>query len=81
MNKWTRNQKILLAGVIVTLVIGLINSYFLYTTSNKQIIIRQDINNLKSNMVTADMLNVTGNVTIGGMKIRWNGTHGIWEVP
>ena len=55
--KWTRNQIILLMGLIITFIGLLINSYFLLKTSNQQIIIKQDVNEIKSDV--GDFKNLT----------------------
>ena len=55
-NKWTRNQKILLSGVIIAILGLAANSYFLYKTSGQQILINQDLNEIKGKIGEFDQL-------------------------
>ena len=45
---WSRNQKILVAGILISLLFSLINLGFLIKNSNQQIIIRQEVDDLKT---------------------------------
>ena len=55
-NKWTRNQKILLFGVIIALIGLAVNFYFQYKTSDQQILINQDLNEIKGKIGEFDQL-------------------------
>jgi len=45
--KWTRNQKILLFGIIVSIVVGVVNGIISIKTQNQQIVIKQDLDEVK----------------------------------
>lgn len=66
-NKWTRNQIILLVGLIISILGLAINSYFLYKTSGQQLIINQNFNELKAKIGEFDQL-VSNNLFVGNIN-------------
>ena len=65
---WSRNQKILLGGLILTFIGLAINTSFLIKTSNQQIIINQDLNEIKAKVGAFDVLSAN-NASINYIKV------------
>ncbi len=58
-NKWTLNQKLVALGIFVAIIGNLINLGLYFITESKQIIITQDIDNLKSKTADIEKLRAT----------------------
>ncbi len=83
-NKWSRNQKILLITLIITIIGVIINSILILKTNNQQIILNQDLNEIKAKLGSFEnldtyVLNITcpkGTVSNGSV---WEGGGSIYN--
>ncbi|MCK5233303.1 MAG: hypothetical protein KAJ91_00645 [Candidatus Aenigmarchaeota archaeon] len=77
-NKWTRNQKILLVGIILTFIGLVINTLFLIQTSDQQIIINQNLNELNAKVGSFEVLSANNAsipyLNIGNATLFYNGS-------
>lgn len=73
--KWTISDKILLGTLIITILGLCFNSYFTFKTSNQQIVINQDLDEIKGKIAIFDKLD-TGLITLNNTNfgMMYNGS-------
>ncbi len=80
---WTRNQKLLLIGVLIAILTAIGNWVYSYNQleamKSQQIIIKSDYDEIHAKLafvknIKADSMNISNNASIGGCDIVWNGS-------